>query len=123
MRDVAGYEDCLSLLRVENINKKASKVESHGTPHSVGMQFPESDLRILTMKKKSIASIGLRRVLNTENASERIQAIRRPELDNEDLLDAYSQAVTTAAAKISPLVVNIDVRLLFCEGLKSVFCR
>jgi S1-C subfamily serine protease len=80
------------------------------------MQFPGLDLKIFTMKRKSIAVPGLQRVLNTENASELIPAIRGPEQDSEALLDAYSQAVTTAAAKISPSVVNLDVRQVSKTG-------
>jgi len=36
-------------------------------------------------------------------------ADRQPSADR-DLLDAYSHAVTTAAAKITPSVVNVEVK-------------
>jgi S1-C subfamily serine protease len=35
---------------------------------------------------------------------------QQPETDNRELLDAYSCAVTTAAARITPSVVNVEVR-------------
>ena len=37
-------------------------------------------------------------------------AVDVAEADDATLLDAYSQAITTAAAKVSPSVVNINAR-------------
>lgn len=52
----------------------------------------------------------LRRVSGVESMRNPLPDSRSPAANDDALLDAYSQAVTTAAAKVSASVVNIDVR-------------
>ncbi len=59
---------------------------------------------------------ALRRVSGGESVGARQQASREPEVRDEGLLDAYSRAVMTAAARVSPSVVNIDVRHASAPG-------
>jgi S1-C subfamily serine protease len=49
-------------------------------------------------------------LLSTDHLSEGATESRPPELHDADLLDAYSAAVTSAAARITPSVVNIEVQ-------------
>ncbi len=51
----------------------------------------------------------MRKISNVQGANRQIPVTENRD-DTQDLLDAYSQAVVTAAAKVSPSVVNIDVR-------------
>jgi S1-C subfamily serine protease len=48
--------------------------------------------------------------LSSESLSEHPAGASLPHLEEDDLLDAYSAAVTTAAARIRPSVVNIEVK-------------
>lgn len=62
------------------------------------------------MKRKKTTDIGLK-MLSTRDRLRPIGSSNpEREVDNEGLLDAYSQAVTAAAAKVSPSVAYIDIR-------------
>jgi S1-C subfamily serine protease len=73
----------------------------------MGWQSLFPDLMLFDMKTR--IGLALKEVSNTGKSPDPIPWVQEPEQDDESLLDAYSRAVTSAAAKISPSVVKIDV--------------
>jgi S1-C subfamily serine protease len=65
---------------------------------------------LIVMKNRSIGGPAIQGISSKDVVGEQFTSVQNTEPDEKAFLDAYSQAVTTAAAKISPSVVNIDVR-------------